>query len=245
MKNFALKYAMPHGVRVSIVIPAYNEEENLPILMTELLPVVNPERDEILFVDDGSTDRTLNLMLEFKERHPFVRVIALNGNHGLSAALDAGFKAARGEIIVCLDSDLQNDPSDIPKLLERIPEYDVVVGIRVNRQDSFVKKISSRIANGIRDQMLQEKWQDTGCTLKAFKRTHLEKIRLFHGLHRFLPTLLLMENARILQLPVNHRPRIHGKSKYHLSNRLFGPLRDLFAVRWMKKRHFTYRADEK
>jgi glycosyltransferase involved in cell wall biosynthesis len=237
---------MDPDTRLSIVIPAFNEEENLPVLMKELNQAfaVPPKNWEVLLVNDGSTDRTLEVMLRLKNEHPFIRVFSLDRNHGLSAALDAGFRRTTGDVIVSLDADLQNDPADIPKLLEKIPEYDVVIGIRVKRKDNFVKRISSRIANGIRDFILQEKWQDTGCTLKAYKRSHLEKIKLFHGLHRFLPTLLLMEQARILEIPVHHRQRIYGKSKYHLWNRLTGPLRDLLAVRWMKQRHFSYTSKE-
>ena len=238
---------MDAGTRISIVVPAFNEEENLPVLLQEIEAVMaqEPAHWEVLLIDDGSTDRTLAVMIELKNRYSFVRVLSLGKNHGLSAALDAGFRHATGDVIVSLDSDLQNDPGDIPKLLKGLPEYDVVIGIRVRRKDTFVKRISSRVANGIRDLLLREKWQDTGCTLKAFKRSSLEKIKLFHGLHRFLPTLLLMENARILEVPVNHRQRIHGQSKYHLWNRLTGPLRDLLAVRWMKQRHFHYHVEEK
>jgi dolichol-phosphate mannosyltransferase len=238
---------MDSGTRISIVVPAFNEEENLPVLLQEIEQMMaqHPARWEVLLVDDGSTDSTLEVMMDLKHKVPAVRVLALRKNHGLSAALDAGFRNATGDVIVSLDADLQNDPSDIPKLLEKLPEYDAVIGIRVRRKDNFVKRRSSRIANGIRDLLLQEKWRDTGCTLKAYKRSYLEKIKLFHGLHRFLPTLLLMENARILEVPVNHRERIHGQSKYHLWNRLTGPLRDLLAVRWMKQRHFTYDVEEK
>jgi dolichol-phosphate mannosyltransferase len=238
---------MDPGIRISIVIPAYNEAENLPVLFREIDQMMahHPAQWEVLLVDDGSTDETLDVMMKLKNSHRVVRVLSLGRNHGLSAALNAGFRHATGDVIVSLDSDLQNDPADIPQLLERIPEYDVVIGIRVRRKDSAVKRMSSRIANGIRDLLLREKWQDTGCTLKAYKRTYLEKIKLFHGLHRFLPTLLLLENARILEVPVNHRERIHGQSKYHLWNRLTGPLRDLLAVRWMKQRHFNYHVEEK
>ena len=238
---------MDSATRISIVIPAFNEAENLPVLLREIEQVLAQHRAEweVLLVDDGSTDNTLDVMMEMKNKYGVVRVLSLSKNHGLSAALDAGFRHATGDVIVSLDADLQNDPADIPKLLAGLPEYDVVIGIRVRRKDTFVKRISSRIANGIRDFLLREKWRDTGCTLKAYKRTYLEKIKLFNGLHRFLPTLLLMEKARILEVPVNHRERIHGLSKYHLWNRLTGPLRDLLAVRWMKQRHFHYHVEEK
>lgn len=238
---------MDRAISVSIVIPAFNEEENLPVLIEELHKTFPefPPNWEIVLVNDGSTDKTLEVMMELKQEYPHIRVLAMNRNHGLSAALDAGFRQSKGEVVVSLDSDLQNDPADIPRLLEKIPEYDAVIGIRVRRRDSFVKRMSSRVANQIRDIILQEKWQDTGCTLKAYKRSFLQEMKLFHGLHRFLPTLLLMQKARILELPVHHRQRIHGKSKYHLWNRLTGPMRDLLAVRWMKQRNFSYTVEEK
>jgi glycosyltransferase involved in cell wall biosynthesis len=246
-RSFWNTHPMEGDTKLSLVIPTYNEEENLPVLLKEISDITPqlPGTTEIILVNDGSTDRTLQVMLDLKTKYDRVRVISLDKNYGLSAALHAGFRAAGGEIIVSLDADLQNDPADIPKLLHKIPEYDVVIGIRKRRNDPFLKRISSRIANGIRDFFLNEKWQDTGCTLKAYKRSYLQNIKLFTGLHRFLPTLLMMEHARILEMEVNHRKRIYGKSKYYLWNRLTGPLRDLFAVRWMKQRHFSYRSEEK
>lgn len=233
----------------SLVIPAYDEEENLPILMKEVEQMLQNSglSAEILMINDGSKDRTLEVMLDLKKQYPNrnIRVISLDGNYGLSAALDAGYKTATTEVVVSIDSDLQNDPMDIPRLLEKMPEYDVVLGIRARRQDGFVKRMSSKIANAIRNRLTHEQIRDTGCTLKAYKTCYLRKIKMFTGMHRFLPSLLGLEGARILQLEVNHRPRIHGKSKYYLSNRLTGPLADLLAVRWMKKRHFSYRIVEK
>ena len=232
----------------SLVIPAYNEEENLPILMQEIDAMLLQcgIACEILFVNDGSQDRTLEVMLQMKSKYPqhHIRILSLEPNSGLSAALDAGFKHATAGIVLSIDSDLQNVPADIPRLLEKIPEYDVVIGIRVRRQDNRIKRWSSKIANLVRNKLTGENIRDTGCTLKAFKREYLLRIRLVTGMHRFLPSLLEMEGARILQLEVQHRPRIHGTSKYYLRNRLTGPLADLFAVRWMKKRAFHYRAKE-
>jgi len=240
---------MDERTSLSIVVPAYNEEENLPVLLREIDEVLAgmPQHSEVIFVDDGSTDSTLEVMMKLKDQFQrrCIRVLSLDGNYGLSAALDAGFRSAKGDTVVSLDADLQNDPHDIPKLLEHLKEGDAVIGIRTKRQDSFVKKLSSRIANSIRDSVLKEKWRDTGCTLKVYRRSILEKMKLFDGLHRFLPTLLKMEGARVVEVEVNHRPRMHGKSKYHLWNRLIGPLRDLFAVRWMKQRHFHYHVEEK
>jgi glycosyltransferase involved in cell wall biosynthesis len=240
---------MISGIRFSIVIPAYNEEENLPLLMEELKAAFKSHSwpSETILVNDGSTDRTLKVMQELKDRYRelSIQIISLDRNYGLTTALDAGFRRAKEDVIVSLDADLQNDPADIPRLLEKIPEFDVVIGVRSKRMDSKVKRVSSKIANKFRDFVLKEKWDDTGCTLKAYRKVYLQRIKLFDGLHRFLPTLLMMENARVLELQVNHRARAHGKSKYGLWNRLVGPLRDLMAVRWMKQRHLSYNVEEK
>ena len=235
---------------LSIVLPVFNEEENLPILAEELSRVVTDLRSEwaveCVFVDDGSTDRSRQRMIEIRRRHPElgVRVVALDRNWGLTAAMDAGFRCARGEVVATLDTDLQNDPRDLPSLLSHLDRADVVVGIRVNRRDPFVKRLSSKIANAIRNWATDEDIADTGCSLKVYRTAYLERLKLFNGLHRFLPTLLKMEGARVVQVPVNHRPRRHGEAKYHLWNRLVGPLLDLFAVRWMQKRHLAYRWEE-
>ena len=236
--------------RLSIVLPVFNEEENLPILAEELSRVVTDLRSEwaveCVFVDDGSTDRSRERMLEIRERHPElgVRVVALDRNWGLTAAMDAGFRCARGEVVATLDTDLQNDPRDIPSLLAHLDRANVVVGVRVDRRDPFVKRVSSKVANAIRNWATDEDIADTGCSLKVYRRAYLARLKLFNGLHRFLPTLLKMEGARVAQVPVNHRPRRHGQAKYHLWNRLVGPLLDLFAVRWMQKRHLGYRWEE-
>jgi glycosyltransferase involved in cell wall biosynthesis len=238
----------PMRHRLSIVIPAYNEEENLPILMQEIDTALQKMKQsaEILLINDGSNDNTMQVMLELQRIYSNydVRVLSLDTNHGQSAALDAGFKAATGNIIISLDSDLQNDPADIPKLLSHMPEYDVVIGVRKRRQDTWMKRMSSRFANSLRDRVLQEKWKDTGCTLKVYKRSVLLSIKLFRGMHRFLPTLLKMEGARVLEVEVNHRMRIHGLSNYGFWNRLLGPFMDLLAVRWMKSQHLSYQVEE-
>ncbi len=237
-------------MRLSVVLPVYNEEENLPILARELRDVVAglaPDWEvETVFVDDGSTDQSRRRMLEIRRDYPElgVRIVALDRNWGLTAAMDAGFRAARGEVVVTLDTDLQNDPADIPRLLGHLDRADVVVGIRANRRDPFVKRVSSRIANAIRNRVTHDDIVDTGCSLKVYRKAFLDRLKLYTGLHRFLPTLLKLEGARVVQVPVNHRPRRYGKAKYHLWNRLVGPLLDLFAVRWMQKRHLGYRWEE-
>lgn len=228
--------------KLSIVLPFYNEQDNLAPLAVELASVVPSLADrfkvECLYVDDGSTDASRDCAKEIRERYPElnIRIIALHKNAGLTAAMNAGFRAARGEVVATLDTDLQNDPRDLPRLLAHLDQADVVVGIRARRRDTWVKRMSSKIANGIRNWATDEDIVDTGCSLKVYRKAYLDRIKLFTGLHRFLPTLLRLEGARVVQVEVNHRPRIHGTAKYHLFNRLIGPLLDLFAVRWMQKR---------
>jgi len=234
---------------LSIVLPAFNEEGNiLPLAaeLVEVLPALAPWAVECVFIDDGSTDDTRAEMIAARSRYPAlgVRIVGLDGNYGLTAAMDAGFRAARGEMVATLDTDRQNDPRDLPRLLAELGRADVVIGIRVRRQDSLVKRLSSKVANAIRNRATHEDIPDIGCSLKVYRREYLDRLKLFTGLHRFLPTLLKMEGARVVQVPVNHRTRGAGRAKYGLANRLAGPLADLLAVRWMLKRHLRYRAEE-
>jgi glycosyltransferase involved in cell wall biosynthesis len=171
-------------------------------------------------------------------------VIRFDANHGQSAALDAGFRALRGEITVTLDADLQNDPADIPRLLEALDRADLVNGVRIKRRDSLVRKISSRVANGFRNWATRESVTDVGCSLRAMRSSYLREVKLYRGMHRFLPTLLRMEGATVTEVPVNHRMRRHGVSKYGISNRLFVGIVDVFAVRWMQNRVLRYRIEE-
>jgi glycosyltransferase involved in cell wall biosynthesis len=234
---------------LSIVLPAYNEAGNIAPLVDELaavLPALAPRAVECVFVDDGSTDATRAEILAARTRHPElgIRVVALDGNHGLTTAMDAGFHAARGEFVATLDTDLQNDPRDLPRLLAAVEGADAVVGVRVRRRDSLVKRLTSKVGNAVRNRLTGEDIADTGCSLKVYRRSFLSRLKLYHGLHRFLPTLLRLEGARVVQVPVNHRPRAAGRSKYGLANRLVGPAMDLLAVRWMQRRHLRYRAEE-
>jgi dolichol-phosphate mannosyltransferase len=235
-----------HPPKISLVIPVYNEEENLPILHGEILRAMETAGDpwEVLYVDDGSTDTSPAILLGLAREDSRVRVIHQRRNSGQSAALDAGFRHARGEIVVTLDADLQNDPADIPRLLERIGEYDVVSGVRARRQDSWIRKVSSRVANGIRNRVTQESVTDVGCTLRAARSEYLRRVPVFNGMHRFLPTLLRMEGARVTEVPVNHRPRLHGQPKYNIRNRIWRALVDLFGVRWMQSRRIDRQISE-
>jgi len=230
---------------ISVVIPAYNEAPNVALLYQELIKVLDKlgRSFEIIFIDDGSTDNTLEVLRELGRQDERIRVIHFRKNHGQSAAFDAGFKAACGEVVVTLDADLQNDPRDIPKLLDMLAEYDVVCGYRQKRQDPWLKRVSSKIANFVRNKLSQENIRDVGCSLKVYKRECLPKIKLYNGLHRFLPTLLKLEGFKVGEVKVNHFPRRFGQSKYNVRNRIFKAFGDLLVVRWMKKNQLTYEED--
>ncbi len=231
---------------ISLVIPVYNEEENLPVLAAEIRAALEPvgRPYEVILVDDGSTDATPEVMRRLAREDPRVRILRQRRNSGQSAALDAGFRHARGGTVVTLDADLQNDPADIPRLLDRMEGFDVVSGVRARRQDDWVRRVSSKIANRVRNRVTHESVTDVGCTLRAMRTEFVQRIPVFNGMHRFLPTLLRMEGARVTEVPVNHRPRLHGQPKYNIRNRAFRALVDLFGVRWMQKRWIDRRLAE-
>jgi len=231
---------------ISIIIPAYNEEENLVPLTQHLFEVINNlgQESEIIFIDDGSTDKSLTTMQDLRNTYPQIRIIKFEHNCGQSAAFDCGFKVAKGDIIITMDADLQNDPKDIPRLIEALEDCDMVYGWRRKRQDPPLKLIASRIANFIRNKLTGEKIKDVGCSLKAYKRKCLHNLKLYNGMHRFLPTLIKLEGFKVKEIGVSHHPRKYGKSKYNIRRRLIWPFLDLLAVRWMKKRHLGYRWEE-
>lgn len=229
-------------MKYSVVIPLKNEEENIAELVQELEPIMKALKQpwELICVDDGSTDKTRAILRELAARKPFIRPLLFDRNYGQSSAFDAGFKAALGEFIITMDGDRQNDPSDIPQLIEKIPSYDLVCGIRKKRKDPFSKKIISYFANMIRSRFCEDGVTDTGCSLKIYRTSAVRKIKMYNGMHRFLPALFVIEGFRIFELPVNHRERTKGQTKYNLFNRSFNTIADMFAVRWMKKRHIHY-----
>jgi len=233
---------------LSLVLPVYNEEESLRPLHQEIreaLAGLDLEW-EVLYVDDGSSDGSPEVLAALAAEDPHVRLLRLRRNSGQTSAFDAGFRAARGEIVVTLDADGQNPPENIPKLLAAMKEgADAAVGYRVGRADSAWRKVQSRIANRVRNRLSGETIRDTGCSLKAFRAEHLRRIPLFDGMHRFLPTLVRMEGARIVEVPVSHRPRLRGVSKYGMWNRAFRSFADLMAVRWMRKRRLDYEVDSR
>jgi dolichol-phosphate mannosyltransferase len=231
---------------ISIVIPIYNEQDSIKPLVSELREVLEGvnKSSEIIFVDDGSRDRSFEILKEAAAHDPQIRVIRFRRNAGQTAAFDAGFRAAQGDIVVTMDADLQNDPHDIPRLLKKMEGFDVVCGWRYKRKDPWIKIISSKIANFVRNMLSQEEIADTGCSLKAFKRESLQNMKLFNGMHRFLPTLAKLEGFTVTQVKVSHRPRRFGRTKYNIRNRMVRAFADLLAVRWMKKRHLTYEIKE-
>ncbi|MCB0457395.1 MAG: glycosyltransferase family 2 protein [Flavobacteriaceae bacterium] len=231
----------------TIIVPVYNEEDNLERVEKELLAYtqIAAKKTSILFVNDGSKDNSQTLVEAICHRNEAFHFISFKENRGLSAAIKAGFDHAESELVGYIDSDLQTAPEDFNLLLQHIEEYDLVTGVRSNRKDSFVKNMSSKIANGIRRAFTHDGMDDTGCPLKVIKTDYAKRIPMFKGLHRFLPAMILLQNGKILQVPVQHFPRIAGTAKFGLWNRLLGPLMDCFAYLWMKKKYINYEVKDK
>ncbi|MBN8710864.1 MAG: glycosyltransferase family 2 protein [Verrucomicrobia bacterium] len=225
----------------SVVIPLYNEEDNVAILQREIGEALAGRNYELILVDDGSSDATVARI----DRTPEVRVLEFEKNAGQSAAMIAGISAVRGSVIVLLDGDLQNDPKDIPRLLEEISRgADLVCGYRAKRRDTVVKKITSRVANFVRSRFVGDGVRDTGCTLKAMRRECAAALVPFKGVHRFIPALVKNAGYRIVEIPVNHRARQYGVSKYGLGNRAIKATTDMLGVRWLQSRHIDYRVKQ-
>jgi dolichol-phosphate mannosyltransferase len=235
---------------LSVVVPAKNESDSLPGLLGEIAASLRPLREhaengllgyEVVIVDDGSTDETQTVLKSLQDRHPELNIVRLEGNVGQSAATAAGFHAAKGDWIAILDADLQNDPADLAKLWGALPGHDAVLGWRVKRQDVWSKRIISRWANRIRNAVLGQEIKDTGCSVRIFPRDVALRLPLFQGAHRFFGPLLLREGCKIAQVPVNHRPRPHGKSHYNIWNRSIKVAVDLLGVAWLLRRPLRYR----
>ena len=230
----------------TIIVPVYNEEDNMYALEKKLQAFL-PEavcRTCVLFVNDGSRDGSLQRIREICGRQPHFFYISLERNGGLSAALKAGIDAVCSPYVGYMDADMQTTPEDFNLLLADITDYELVMGIRANRKDSFFKNLQSKIANGFRRMMTGDGVQDTGCPLKVLPTDCAQRIPFFTGMHRFLPALVMLQKGKVKQVPVRHFPRVAGQSKYHLWNRLFSPFIDCFAYRWMRKRYINYRVDE-
>jgi len=229
---------MNESPALSVVVPVYNEEANVPILQEELRVALKGRDYEIIFVDDGSVDRTAARI----ETAPNIRLIRFEKNSGQSAAIYAGVTATRGGTLVIIDGDLQNDPADIPKLLAEIARgADLVCGYRVQRRDTLLKRVTSRIANAVRSRYTKDGVRDTGCTLKAMRRECMSTLLPFKGMHRFIPALVKAAGYRLVEVPVNHRPRRFGQSKYGLGNRALRATVDMFGVRWLLSRRLNYK----
>jgi len=233
--------------KFTIIVPVYNEEDNLERVEKELLTYTANAilATTILFVNDGSKDKSQDLIEMICNRNEAFSFILFEKNRGLSAAIKAGFDYTKTEFVGYIDSDLQTAPEDFNLLLEHIVDYDLVTGVRANRKDSFVKNMSSTIANGIRRAFTHDGMDDTGCPLKVIKTEYAKRIPMFKGLHRFLPAMILLQNGKVIQIPVQHFPRIAGQAKFGLWNRLIGPLMDCFAYLWMKKKYINYTVSKK
>ncbi|MBI1390110.1 MAG: glycosyltransferase [bacterium] len=233
---------------VSIIVPVKDEAENILTLAGEIEAAMNPHpwRWECVWIDDGSSDDTLKIIKELNEcdeRHVY---LSLERNAGQSAALFAGFQFARGAVFATLDGDGQNDPADLPSLIEKVigGEADMANGYREKRRDDFIRRIASRIANGFRTTLTGKTVRDVGCSTRAFRRECATGLPCFKGMHRFLPTFALMRGFRLCEGPVNHRPRERGQSKYSINNRLWVGIMDVFGVLWLRVRSFHYRVAE-
>ena len=232
--------------QLTIVVPVYNEEENIKMLensLSEFLPTCKYPAC-VLFVNDGSKDNSQNLLLEVCSRHNDFYSISFEHNCGLSAAMKAGIDFTFSDYVGYMDADLQTTPEDFNLLLEHIEDYEIVMGIRANRNDSWSKKIQSKIANGIRNSFTHDGVSDTGCPLKIMRTDYAKRIPFFTGMHRFLPALIQLQNGKVKQIPVRHFPRVAGVSKFNLWNRLLSPFLDCFAFRWMEKRYINYSVKE-
>ncbi|EIJ39312.1 glycosyl transferase [Galbibacter orientalis DSM 19592] len=231
----------------TIIVPVYNEEENLRRVEKELQEYIDCAEipTSVLFVNDGSKDSSLSIIRQICDQSLVFNYIDFDQNYGLSTAIKAGFDYAESSLIGYIDSDLQTSPMDFNLLLEYIDEYDLVTGVRSNRKDSFTKNLSSIIANGVRRSFTHDGMDDTGCPLKIIKRDCAKRITMFKGLHRFLPAMVLLQEGKVKQVPIQHFHRIAGKGKFGLWNRLLGPLMDCFAFLWMRKKYINYKVEDK
>ncbi len=221
-------------MKISIIIPFHNEEENVGPVLDEVRRT-NPDA-EIIAVNDASRDQTLAAI----RRHADVRLISFDQQLGQSAAIYAGLQAAQGDVCVMMDGDGQNDPADIPKLVAALDRADVACGFRIIRQDVWRRRMGSRIANFIRRQILHDRIHDTGCTLKAVRKADVRHLVPFNGMHRYIAVFLTHAGLKVVEIPVNHRARTHGKSKYSTCGRAWRGIYDLFGVRWLIKRRISW-----
>jgi len=237
-------------IELSVVIPCYNEEENLLPLLLEIQKVLEPPGTdyEVIITDDCSSDGSWQVLQDLASGFPRLTAQRLRERSGQSAALEAGLRASRGATVATLDGDLQNDPGDLPRLLEALERCDCASGCRnASRRQGYgrLRNLSSKIANSFRNALTGEDFSDSACNFRAMKRECFEKIKFFNGAHRFLTTLIRLEGYEVEEIPISSRPRLHGRSKYGMWNRLFRGVRDVLGVRWLKSRHLRYDVAER
>jgi glycosyltransferase involved in cell wall biosynthesis len=248
-RSKAERFAMNDDIYLSLVIPCYNEEENVPTLLARVEASLDTlgKAYEVILIDDGSTDRTPQLLADARATRPWLRVLRMARNAGQSAGFEAGFAAARGRYIGTIDADLQNDPEEVPRLvtmLEAMPDCDMITGWRKDRQDTNFRRWQSRQANKIRNWISQDNINDSASSLKVYRRETLAGLKLFNGAHRFFPALVKMRGFKVFETPVKHSARFAGTAKYGFRNRAFRAFIDLLGVRWMKMRYLRYQAQE-
>ena len=227
---------------ISVIFPVFNEEDNLEPLLDELAGVLKEvgRPYEVICVDDKSTDNSLSVMKELQKKHPTLRIIRHTVNSGESAGQATGFKYANGDLVITMDADMQNDPADIPMMLgELTGDCVAVCGVRRVRDDDWIRRLSSRIANKFRNTLTGDRIADAGCTYRVLKRSALDDVLVFNGMHRFLPTILRLQGYQVKEVLVNHRARTRGKSKYGVGNRVWRGIADCFAMRWYRRRAVT------
>lgn len=236
---------MTSKITYSVVVPMKNEADHVRALVGEIEQTLNSlgQPWELICIDDGSTDNTRELLFTLKAQRPALIILALAAPSGQSAALAAGFARARGEFVITLDGDRQNDPADIPKLLTAMADFDLICGRRIDRCDPWTRRVISRLSNAIRRRVCEDGIHDAGCALKVCRASCLRSIRLFDGMHRFLPALFQLEGFRVREVPVSHRPRTAGSSKVGLHNRFVRPIADMLMVAWMQRRHLRYHVE--
>lgn len=232
---------------LTVIIPVYNEEENLLRVKEEMERFIKSakKKSKVLFVNDGSKDNSLNIIKKICQNNTDFSYISFDKNYGLSPAIKAGFDHVQTPWVGYIDADLQTSPMDFNLLLPYADDYQLITGVRANRKDSITKNLSSKIANGIRRTFTHDGMDDTGCPLKILQTEYAKRIPMFKGLHRFLPAMILLQNGKIIQTPIEHFERVAGKSKFHFWNRLIGPFSDCFAYLWMKKKYINYKVEEK
>lgn len=235
--------------RFSLVVPIYNEEENVRNLLAEVEEVLTPHGPfEAILVDDGSVDRSVERMRAFKAERSadWLRIVTLVANSGQSAAVMAGVEQARAPLIATMDGDMQNDPRDLPAMVERVErgECDAVVGVRAKRRDTFVRRVSSRIGNAVRNWLTGDRVRDAACGIKVIRRDYFLRAPRFVGMHRFMATLVRYLGGRVVEQDVHHRPRAAGTAKYGIGNRIWKGLRDCFAMRWLRTRVLMHRVQK-